>query len=95
MARNGGGRRRRRNFRAHDFALPPHFIERLVTHGIIPAAHLQHPGSNGCLQRVELGLRVRQVVAITAPERETLYANPEGYSYARYIGTAISNPTSN
>lgn len=30
----------------------------------------------------------RQVVAITAPERETLYANPEGYSYARYIGTA-------
>jgi hypothetical protein len=29
---------------------------------------------------------VRQVIAITAPERETLYANPEGYSYARYIG---------
>ena len=29
-----------------------------------------------------------QVVAITAPGRETLYANPEGYSYARYIGTA-------
>ena len=29
-----------------------------------------------------------QVVAITAPERETLYANPEGYSYARYIGMA-------
>lgn len=32
----------------------------------------------------------RQVVAITAPERETLYANPEGYSYARYIGTEAS-----
>lgn len=31
---------------------------------------------------------IRQVVAITAPERETLYANPEGYSYARYIGMA-------
>lgn len=31
----------------------------------------------------------RQVVAITAPGRETLYANPEGYSYARYIGTAV------
>jgi hypothetical protein len=31
---------------------------------------------------------ITQVVAITAPERETLYANPEGYSYARYIGTA-------
>jgi hypothetical protein len=30
-----------------------------------------------------------QVVAITAPGRETLYANPEGYSYARYIGTAL------
>ena len=29
-----------------------------------------------------------QVVAITALGRETLYANPEGYSYARYIGTA-------
>ena len=34
---------------------------------------------------------VRQVIAITAPERETLYANPEGYSYARYIGTATNN----
>ncbi len=32
---------------------------------------------------------IRQVVAITAPERETLYANPEGYSYARYIGLPI------
>lgn len=32
----------------------------------------------------------RQVVAITARGRETLYANPEGYSYARYIGTALS-----
>jgi hypothetical protein len=31
---------------------------------------------------------IRQVVAITAPGRETLYANPEGYSYARFIGTA-------
>lgn len=31
---------------------------------------------------------ITQVVAITAPGRETLYANPEGYSYARYIGTA-------
>jgi hypothetical protein len=30
----------------------------------------------------------RQVIAITAPGQETLYANPEGYSYARYIGTA-------
>ncbi len=29
---------------------------------------------------------VRQVIAIIAPNRETLYANPEGYSYARYIG---------
>lgn len=34
---------------------------------------------------------IRQVIAITAPERETLYANPEGYSYARYIGTATTN----
>lgn len=32
---------------------------------------------------------IRQVVAITAPGRETLYANPEGYSYTRYIGTAV------
>jgi hypothetical protein len=34
---------------------------------------------------------IRQVVAITAPKRETLYANPEGYSYARYIGTATNH----
>lgn len=31
-----------------------------------------------------------QAVAVTAPERETLYINPEGYSYARYVGVAIS-----
>jgi hypothetical protein len=35
---------------------------------------------------------VRQVIAIMAPERETLYANPEGYSYARYIGMQVNQP---
>ncbi len=35
---------------------------------------------------------VRQVIAITAPERETLYTNPEGYSYARYIGMSTPQP---
>ncbi len=29
---------------------------------------------------------VRQVVAVSAPERETLYVDPSGYSYARYVG---------
>ncbi len=32
-----------------------------------------------------------QAIAITAPERETLYINPEGYSYARYIGMATTH----
>lgn len=27
-----------------------------------------------------------QAVAVTAPERSTLYINPEGFSYARYVG---------
>ncbi len=27
-----------------------------------------------------------QAVAVTAPERTTLYVNPEGFSYARYVG---------
>ena len=36
---------------------------------------------------------VRQVIAITAPERATLYANPEGYSYARYIGMSSEEPS--
>jgi hypothetical protein len=26
------------------------------------------------------------VVAVTAPNRETIYVNPEGYGYARYVG---------
>lgn len=26
------------------------------------------------------------VVEIVAPERTTLYVNPEGYAYARYVG---------
>lgn len=34
-----------------------------------------------------------QAVAVTAPERTTLYVNPEGYSYARYVGVAISEST--
>ncbi len=36
---------------------------------------------------------IRQVVAIIAPDRQTLYANPEGYSYARYVGIAVNAPT--
>lgn len=36
---------------------------------------------------------VCQVVAVTAPARETLYVNPEGYSYARFIGTALPADT--
>lgn len=32
----------------------------------------------------------RQVVAVTAPERETLYVDPSGYSYARYVGLKVS-----
>ncbi len=34
---------------------------------------------------------VRQVIAIAALGRDTLYANPEGYSYARYIGMATTH----
>ena len=31
---------------------------------------------------------LRQVIAVTAPQRETLYVDPSGYSYARYVGMA-------
>ena len=30
-----------------------------------------------------------QVIEVTAPERETLYVDPSGYSYARYVGLKI------
>lgn len=36
---------------------------------------------------------VRQVLEVTAPERETLYVDPSGYSYARYVGIAAHAPT--
>ena len=29
-----------------------------------------------------------RVVEVTAPNRSTLYINPEGYGYARYVGIA-------
>lgn len=35
----------------------------------------------------------RFAIAITAPERETLYVDPSGYSYARYIGRRVADPT--
>lgn len=31
---------------------------------------------------------IRQAVVVTAPERPTLYVDPSGYSYARYVGIA-------
>jgi hypothetical protein len=37
--------------------------------------------------------KVRQVLEVTAPERETLYVDPSGYSYARYVGIAVPAPT--
>jgi len=30
--------------------------------------------------------RIRQVVKVTAPDREDLFIDPDGYSYARYVG---------
>lgn len=32
---------------------------------------------------------LRKAVAITAPDRKTLYADPSGYSYARYVGLQV------
>ncbi len=34
---------------------------------------------------------IHQVVEVTAPERDTLYVDPSGYSYARYVGMARSD----
>lgn len=34
---------------------------------------------------------VMQAIEITAPERESLYINPEGHSYARYVGIRIAD----
>jgi hypothetical protein len=31
----------------------------------------------------------RRVIAVTAPDRQTLYVDPSGYSYARYVGMAV------
>lgn len=34
----------------------------------------------------------RQVVEVSAPERTTLYVDPSGGSYGRYVGVAIDSP---
>lgn len=36
----------------------------------------------------------RQVVEVSAPGRTTLYVDPSGGSYGRYVGVAIESPTS-
>jgi len=33
--------------------------------------------------------KIHQAVAVTAPERPTLYVNPEGSSYGRYVGMEV------
>lgn len=35
---------------------------------------------------------IHHCVAVTAPDRETLYVNPQGHSYARYVGIVLSQP---
>ena len=35
-----------------------------------------------------------QAVEVTAPERETLYVDPSGYAYARYVGVNINKSNS-
>ena len=35
----------------------------------------------------------RQVVEVSAPGRTTLYVDPSGGSYGRYVGVAIDSPT--
>lgn len=35
----------------------------------------------------------RQVVEVSAPGRNTLYVDPSGGSYGRYVGVAIESPT--
>jgi hypothetical protein len=34
-----------------------------------------------------------QVIEVTAPERQTLYVDPSGSSYGRYVGLRVSAPT--
>ena len=34
---------------------------------------------------------IRQVIAVTAPERQTLYVDPSGHAYGRYVGLRIDN----
>jgi len=36
----------------------------------------------------------RRVVEVSAPGRTTLYVDPSGSSYGRYVGVAINSPTS-
>ncbi|MDD3183650.1 MAG: hypothetical protein PHD48_12740 [Alphaproteobacteria bacterium] len=35
----------------------------------------------------------RQVVEVTAPERQTLYVDPSGSSYGRYVGLRVPTPS--
>lgn len=35
----------------------------------------------------------RLAIAVTSPGRETLYVDPSGYRYARYVGRRVADPT--
>jgi len=37
--------------------------------------------------------RIRQAVEVTAPLRDTLYVDPSGHAYARYVGMRIDSVT--
>ena len=33
---------------------------------------------------------IHHCIAVTAPDRETLYVNPHGHNYARYVGIVLT-----
>lgn len=35
---------------------------------------------------------IHHCIAVTAPDRTTLYINPHGHSYARYVGLLVADP---
>lgn len=53
---------------------------------------LDGKGGSSLRKKGDTTEEIHHCIAITAPDRETIYVNPHGHSYARYVGVQAANP---
>ncbi len=51
---------------------------------------LEGKGGHSIKRNGDHAAEIHHAIEVTAPDRETLYVNPSGHSYARYVGIVVN-----